>query len=123
VSAFDDVAGIAPHVIWDGVVGRIVEGERITLGVIELDPDCTIPSHAHENEQVGVLLRGSMTFRVGDETRELGPGGAWSIPANTPHEVTTGPDGAIAIEAFAPIRADWAALQRLEPRQPLWPDP
>jgi quercetin dioxygenase-like cupin family protein len=121
MSAFDEIEELPPLIIWQGVIGRVVDGERLTLGLIELDPDCTIREHSHENEQVGILLRGSMTFRIGDESRELGPGGAWSIPANTPHEAVTGPEGAIVIEAFAPVRADWAGLERLEPREPLWP--
>src|SRR5918996_4502955 len=50
LSAFDDIAGMTPQQIWDGVLGRSVHGERITLGVIELDPDSLVPEHSHENE-------------------------------------------------------------------------
>ena len=63
-----------------------MDGERITLAVVELDPDAVVAEHAHENEQLGIVLQGRMSFRVGEETRELGPGGTWTIPANTPHE-------------------------------------
>jgi hypothetical protein len=31
-----------------------------------------------------MVIRGSLTFRVGEETRELRPGGTWRILANTP---------------------------------------
>jgi quercetin dioxygenase-like cupin family protein len=122
-SAFSEVSSIEPQQIWDGVLGRVVRGEQVTVGVIELDPGSFVPEHRHPNEQVGVLLRGSLIFRVGAESRELGPGGAWSIPADVPHDVRVGPEGAIVVEAFAPIRADWEQLERLEPRRPLWPDP
>ena len=121
MSAFADLPEIAPHAIWDGLTGRVVEGERVTFAVIELEPDCVVPEHSHENEQLGVLVRGSVTFRIGDEVRELGPGATWRIPGGVPHDVQTGPDGAIVIEAFAPARADWAGLERLEPSAPLWP--
>ena len=30
-----------------------------------------------------------------------------------PHEVHTGPEGAVVIDVFAPVRADWQALERL----------
>jgi quercetin dioxygenase-like cupin family protein len=122
MTAFDEVAAIAPHRIWDGVLGRVVHGERVTLAVVELEPDTVIPEHSHENEQVGVLVRGSVTFRVGDETRELEPGGTWRIPTNVPHDVATGPEGAVVVEVFAPARADWDALERREPHAPQWPD-
>ena len=49
-----------------------------------------------------------MTFRIGDEEQELLPGATWIIPANTPHSVRSGPNGATLVELFAPPRADWA---------------
>ncbi len=119
--AFRDIGAIAPQRIWDGVLGRTVHGERVTLTVVELDPDCIVPEHSHDNEQLGILVHGSLTFRVGEETRELEPGGTWRILANVPHEVRTGPDGAVVIETFAPIRDDWEQLEHREPTQPRWP--
>jgi quercetin dioxygenase-like cupin family protein len=80
-----------------------------------------VPEHSHENEQLGLVLRGSVRFRVGDETRDVGPGGTWTIPSNVPHEVVAGPDGAEVIDVFAPVRADWAAHELGEPRPPRWP--
>jgi quercetin dioxygenase-like cupin family protein len=121
VSAFDELEGIGPQDIWNGVIVRAVHGERITLGVVELEPSSIVPEHSHENEQLGIVLAGSLTFRVGDETRELGPGGTWRIPANTPHDVTTGPEGAVVLDVFAPTRDDWAAFEPQAPREPLWP--
>ena len=96
-------------------------GERITLAVVELDPGAVVAEHAHENEQLGIVLQSSMRFRVGDEIQELGPGGTWTIPANTPHEATAGPDGAVVIDVFAPPRDDWAELEPLAARPPRWP--
>jgi len=121
VSAFDDLGDIGPQGIWRGVVVRAVHGERITLGVVELDPDSVVPEHSHENEQLGIVLSGSLSFRVGSETRELVPGGTWCIPANTPHEVVTGPDGAVVLDVFAPTRADWEQFERQAPGPARWP--
>jgi hypothetical protein len=56
-----------------------------------------------------------LTFRIGDETRELDPGSTWVVPSLVPHEVHVGPDGALLVELFAPPRADWAGLPTLEP--------
>jgi quercetin dioxygenase-like cupin family protein len=121
VSAFDDLASIGPQDIWNGVAVRAVHGERITLGVVELEPDSNVPEHRHENEQLGMVLSGSLTFRVGEESRELGPGGTWCIPSNVRHEVTAGPDGAVVIDVFAPTRDDWSAFEPQAPRAPRWP--
>jgi len=38
-----------------------------------------------------------------------------------PHEVRVGPDGAVLVEAFAPRRDDWDALERRAGAEPLWP--
>jgi quercetin dioxygenase-like cupin family protein len=59
-------------------------------------------------------------FRIGDATKELGPGEAWTIPSNVPHEATAGPKGAVVIDVFAPVRRDWEALPQ-ETRPPRWP--
>ena len=93
------------------------------MSLIELDPGAVVPEHAHGQEQVGILLAGSMTFTVDGETKELGPGGTWRILANVPHSLITGPDGAVAFEIFAPIRDDWHRIEREPPRPPRWPPP
>jgi len=121
VSAFGDLSSLELQRIWDGVHARVVHGERSTLGVIELDPDSVVPEHRHENEQLGMCLSGSLVFRVGDESRELHAGETWNIPADVPHEVHVGPEGAVVIDVFVPTREDWRNAVRAESRRPRWP--
>jgi quercetin dioxygenase-like cupin family protein len=121
VSGFDDVARIAPQQIWAGIAGRVVHGERITLGAVELDPDVVLPEHSHPHEQLGLVLQGSLTFTIGGETRELGPGCTWAIPSGVPHSAEVGPEGAVVIDVFAPTRDDWRELEPLPERPPRWP--
>ena len=121
MSAFADVGSLGPQQIWDGIVGRTVHGERVSLSLLELDADAAVPEHAHENEQVGLLLEGSVTFTIGDETRELRPGATWRILAHVPHSVVVGPEGALIVEVFSPIRHDWHAIEPQEPRPGRWP--
>ena len=121
MTAFTDLGTVAPQRIWDGVAGRTVHGERVTFSLIELDPGVTVPEHSHENEQVGIVIEGSLTFTVDDETRELGPGQAWCITGHAPHSVVAGPDGAVVVEVFSPVREDWAGLETDEPRAARWP--
>jgi quercetin dioxygenase-like cupin family protein len=102
--------------IWDGVTVQAVEGDRTTLAVVDLEAGATVPEHRHDNEQLGVLIRGAMQFRIGEEMRDLRPGDTWRILSEVPHEVTAGPEGALAIECFTPVRDDWAALERLAGR-------
>jgi quercetin dioxygenase-like cupin family protein len=122
VSAFADLGAIAPQQIWDRIAARSVHGERITMSVVELDPGAVVTEHTHGNEQLGIVLRGEIDFKVGDERRTLGPGGTWCIPADTPHEAIAGREGAVVIDVFSPPRDDFRELVRLERRAPHWPE-
>ena len=113
MSAFAGIDKLDHLRIWDGVTAQAVEGDRVTLAVVDLKPGATVPEHRHDNEQLGILIRGSMRFRIGDETRDLAPGDTWRVMSRVPHAVTVGPEGALAVECFAPARGDWAALGRL----------
>jgi quercetin dioxygenase-like cupin family protein len=118
----EDLSALPPLKVWDRVVARSVEGERLNLAVVELEPSSVVPEHSHENEQLGLVLRGSLTFRVGDEVRDVEAGATYRIPPNVPHEVVrTGPEGAIVLDVFAPARADGHGLERLDDQAPLWP--
>ena len=117
-----DLGELEVQQIWDGVAARSVHGERLTLAVVELDPGSVVPEHSHDHEQLGFVLRGTVAFRVGEETRDLRAGGTWRIPSNVPHEVRVGPQGAVVVDVFAPARDDWGDRDRLE-RQPWWPSP
>jgi quercetin dioxygenase-like cupin family protein len=121
VSALGDLSTLDLQRIWDGVHARVLHGERITLGVVELDANSVVPEHSHEHEQLGVCLSGSLLFRVGEESRELRAGGTWTIPSNVPHEVSVGPDGAVVLDVFVPTRDDWREAPTAAPRSPRWP--
>ena len=121
VDALGDMASVPPQQIWDGIVGRVVHGERLTLGLIELEPDAVLPEHRHGNEQLGMVIEGSITFRIGSERETLGPGGVYRIPSNVPHDAVIGPEGAVVIDVFAPVREDWKTLPEAEQRPSRWP--
>jgi quercetin dioxygenase-like cupin family protein len=121
VEPFAELSELPPRQIWQSVAVRTVDGERLTLGVVELDADALVPEHQHTHEQLGMVLQGSLEFRVGEEKRQLGPGGTWRIPSNVPHEVKVGPEGAVVVDVFAPVREDWGGVEPTSPRQPRWP--
>jgi quercetin dioxygenase-like cupin family protein len=116
-----DLADLEPIQVWDGVRVRRIEGDQVTLAVVELDPNQVVPEHTHPNEQNGLVLVGEMRLRVDDEERVLGPGGTWQIMSNVPHAAQAGPDGAVVIDVFSPIRSDWDSRPTLERTAPRWP--
>jgi len=121
MSAFADLRDIGPLPIWDGILARNVVGREMNMAVVELDPGAVAAEHSHPNEQLGIVLSGTMTFRIGDETREIGPGTTYTIPADVPHMATAGPDGCVVMDIFAPPRHDWDRFEPQAPRPLLWP--
>jgi quercetin dioxygenase-like cupin family protein len=93
----------------------------MTLASVDLGPNVRVPEHHHENEQLGIVIQGSVTFTIGGESRELGPGETYVIPSHVPHHVVAGPEGCTVFDVFAPIRGDWEKLERPDPFPPDWP--
>ena len=121
MTAFGDVRALVPRGIWEGITARAVHGERLTLALVELEPGAIAEEHSHEHEQLGIVVRGSLLFRVGDEERDLGPGETWEIPSNTLHRAQAGPDGASVLDVFAPPRSEWDQGEPREPGPGRWP--
>ena len=124
MSNLENLADLPLLEIWgDAVRARRVEGERITLAIVELAPNAVVPEHRHAAEQLGMVIRGQMHFTVDGETRDLGPGGTWRILGDRPHDVVAGPEGAVVIDVFTPIRSDWADRRIVDPAPtPKWPE-
>jgi quercetin dioxygenase-like cupin family protein len=121
MTAFAKLADLGPLPIWSGVLSRVVQGERITMAIIELAANAVVPEHHHSNEQLGIVLRGSLTFTIGGERRDLVAGHTYNIPADVPHDVIAGPAGAVVLDVFSPVRADWVRFEALAARPPVWP--
>ncbi len=121
MSTFEPLHKVRPHVLREGVVARAVTGDRMTLAVVDLAPNATVPEHKHENEQLGFVVSGTLTMRIGTETRELKAGDTYRIPSQVSHEATAGADGATVTDVFAPVRGDWEKLQRSDPSPGRWP--
>jgi quercetin dioxygenase-like cupin family protein len=91
MSAFQDLAAIPPQQLSPGYLARAVHGSRVTFAVVEIEPHTELPEHSHENEQFGIVLRGSVTFRVGNEEKTVEAGGTWRIPSGAPTSCGVGP--------------------------------
>ncbi len=121
MAVFDSVDSVRPYPIFAGAVARAVRGDRITLAVVDVDAGVAVPEHHHANEQLGIVLKGSITMVVDGESRSLGVGETYVIRGEVPHSATGGPEGATVIDVFSPTRDDWEQLQRLDPSPGDWP--
>ena len=105
-----------------GVFRQTVSGEKSMMTRIVYRGGVVIPEHRHEAEQLGIVITGQVLFTIDGQTRGLGPGGTWRIASDRPHGVTAGPEGAVVIDVFTPVRADWDDLPVVEGATPRWPD-
>ncbi|MBM4002436.1 MAG: cupin domain-containing protein [Planctomycetes bacterium] len=60
-----------------------------SLAEARVEPGCTTVLHYHiRTEEIYYLLAGTGKVRVGEESRDVGPGDAIAIPAGQIHQIT-----------------------------------
>lgn len=114
--AWYTLEAIPPVALRDGVTARFVTGGQIMMSFVQFAPKGVVERHAHPHEQCGYMLEGSMQLTIGDETREVRPGDAYTIPGGVEHRAVGGPQGGLALDIFSPVREDYRALaSKVEP--------
>ena len=84
----------------------LVHGENTLCTEFHLEAGHVLPMHAHDQEQTGYLVSGSILLTIGEEAFTVEPGDSWCIPGNVIHGARVRSD-AVAIEVFAPVRKDY----------------
>lgn len=98
-----ELATIAP-----GIRRMVFTLEKVMLAYFELDPGVRISEHSHPHEQAGVLIKGSLLWKVGSEKRILKAPALYRIPSGQEHGVEVlGDEKAIVVDAFSPVREDF----------------
>jgi quercetin dioxygenase-like cupin family protein len=98
----------------EGVTGRPLFGENAMINLIDYEPNATVPLHSHPHEQLGLVLRGVQVLVVDDVEHAMGPMEGYVLPGGVEHSARCGPEGALVIDVFQPVREDyrerWRAL-------------
>ena len=103
---FDEVPAFA---LTDGVAARPLFGEGVMVNMIEFESGATVAAHSHPHEQLGIVLRGMQALVVDGEARELGPMEGYVLPGGVEHSAYCGPEGALVLDIFQPVREDYRA--------------
>jgi unsaturated pyranuronate lyase len=90
-----------------GVTGRPLFGEGAMLNLIEFAPGSTVPLHSHEHEQLGLVLQGTQVLIVDGKEHAMGPMQGYVLPGGVEHSAYCGPDGALVLDVFRPVREDY----------------
>ncbi len=88
-------------------------GPHTLSALFRLEAGRVLPLHDHVYEQTGTLLEGSMKLTIGEETFQVAPGDAWTIPPNVPHKAEVDTD-CLVFEVFSPPREDYLKLYKSE---------
>ncbi|MFB6107486.1 MAG: cupin domain-containing protein [Haloplanus sp.] len=102
-SADDEVA--------EGVyLADLASGERASMKHWRVEPGARLPVHRHENEQIGYMIRGTLTAITDDEEVELRPGDSYLFTSEELHGAENrGDEPAVGIGVLTPPRSepDW----------------
>jgi quercetin dioxygenase-like cupin family protein len=97
-----------------GVSGRPLFGEGAMLNLIRFEPGATVPLHSHPHEQLGIVLEGMQALVVDGVAHELTPFEAYVLPGGVEHSAYCGPDGALVLDVFTPVREDYEERWRTQ---------
>ena len=89
----------------EGVARQTVHGASQTLVRYIYQPGSVFPIHQHPEEQITIVLSGSIDFTVDGTPLTLSAGQCALIPANTPHGATvTGSEVVETLNTMSPRR-------------------
>jgi quercetin dioxygenase-like cupin family protein len=105
---------------WGNLAILKLTGEHTHCGltVVELTmgPGRMTPPHVHHREDETFLVtRGRLTFQIGDQTVEAGPGDLVVGPRDVPHRFTAGPEGASVLFLLTPAGLEGLILEQSVP--------
>ena len=95
-----------------GIQVQPVIGESLMTCWIAMEPGAVVAEHSHPNEQLGVVVEGSVSITAEGETREMVVGDAYVVPKDLAHRGVAGANGVLLVETFVPIREEYAKAWR-----------
>jgi len=88
------------------LVRQVIHSDTMTVARIHLHKGCIVPEHSHHNEQISMVERGSLKFRMDGTDRMVRAGEVMRIPPHAPHAVETMEESFVT-DLFSPPRQDW----------------
>jgi quercetin dioxygenase-like cupin family protein len=103
---------IVPFSPAPGITVQPVIGEGLMTCWIAMEPGAVVVEHSHLNEQLGVVVEGSVAITSGGETRTAIVGDAYVVPPHIVHSGIAGPEGVLLVETFVPVREEYERAWR-----------
>jgi quercetin dioxygenase-like cupin family protein len=91
---------------YEGVRGKRIDTDRLTIVRYSLEPGGAYPLHSHPEEQLVHGVSGQIDFTVAGETVRIRPGDSYYVAGGVEHGARcAGPDTAHFLNIVAPRRA------------------
>jgi quercetin dioxygenase-like cupin family protein len=103
-TSLPEVKGMRAGSTRQGICGDKMSAVRVVTG-----PDAVFDgkTHWHDNEQILVMISGTVTLRIDDKVFDAVAGDLVFFPPGARHAaVGVGPEGCVYFELFAPARPD-----------------
>lgn len=105
MSAFVNWDDTTIHTPREGMEGRIVHGEQMSLAIWTFEAGVDLPAHSHPHEQITHVIEGEIDLTVGEQTRRLTPGTSAVISGGVVHSAHTYTPVRV-VDVFHPVRED-----------------
>lgn len=82
-------------------------GDYLQFSLADIPARGVVEPHSHPNEQMGLMISGTLDFTIGDETRTLKPGDFYRIPGGVVHSVRAHDEPVRVLDVFYPVRPEY----------------
>lgn len=91
-----------------GVRRRVLAyGPQMLNQEVEFRSGGVVEMHAHPHEQLCYIVRGNLTFIVGEREHKLKAGDSLVVPGGIPHGCRADDGDCLALDTFNPVREDY----------------
>ena len=103
---FVDTPNLKVRPLVDGIRGRFIHTDKVTIGFVDADAGALLPEHAHPHEQVTTCLSGAFELTVDGTLHRLGAGQSMVIPGGVRHSGRA-VVASTMLDVFQPPRDDY----------------
>lgn len=95
--------------IGEGIERQMIVGDQLMVCRLRFAPHVDTPAHDHPHEQITIVERGRVRFRIGDQERIVQAGDILHFPSGCWHGATMLDEEVVLIDIFTPVREDFLA--------------
>ena len=97
---------IKEHKVMEGLFGKFFHSKTMTIVQWRFDEGASLPSHNHVQEQITMIVEGTLELTIGESINTLTSGEMVAIPSGISHGGKA-KEKTLALDIFHPVREDF----------------